>query len=379
MPGILAADLLKNGAKMLTVPIATDLPSMAKHVSKTAISQIAAAPAVALLQEVANHQLDPAGILQRACIPYTLADLRDGKVANLSRHHFSALCRECITALEQHASRQGLYPPMNQQEFEMLCYCVINCATLREAILRAAAFCQMLGGRAGELQLTERDAMAIFTMKTFRGKQTTSVLLADLLGLTAYHRLFSWLIGETIESPALAVIYDELIGADTVFDLFHYSIQFNAANNHFEFPTRYLHQPVVRSYAELLELLRFFPFDLFTTDLQFQRLDEALHTLIKSALLKHQPAPTIAQLASLFNVSQATFRRRLEEEQTSITAIKEKCRYELANELLHNRQHTLDEIADKLGFSDAGAFRRAFKTWTGVTPSEYRAQLSIST
>jgi AraC-like DNA-binding protein len=330
---------------------------------------------VALLHEAGNHKLDTAGILQRARIPYSLEDLRDGKVTSLARHHFSALCRECITALEQHASRQGVYPPMNQQEFEMLCYCVINCATLQEAIARAADFCRMLGGRAGELILSEGAAVASFTMKTFRGKQTTSALLADLLGLTAYHRLFSWLIGETIESETLAVVYGELIGADTVFDLFHYSIRFNAASNYFEFPARYLHKPIVRTYQELLELLRFFPFDLFTTDLQFQRLDEALYTLIKGSLLKHEPAPTIAQLANLFNVSQATFRRRLEEEQTSITAIKEKCRHELANELLHNRQHTLEEIADKLGFSDAGAFRRAFKTWTGITPSEYRAQL----
>jgi AraC-like DNA-binding protein len=351
---------------------------MVKHVSKTTISQIAVAPAVALLQEVTNNKLDATGILRRARIPYALAELRNGQVTTLSRHHFSALCRECITALEQHASQQGVYPPMNQAEFEMLCYCIINCKTLAEAIDRAASFCHMLNGRAGELILSERDATALFTMKTFRGKQTTSALLADLLGLTAYHRLFSWLIGETIDSAAMAVVYPELIGADTVFDLFHYSIQFNAASNYFEFSSRYLQKPIVRSYQELLELLRFFPFDLFTTDLQFQRLDEALHTLIKGALLKHEPAPTIAQLANLFNVSQATFRRRLDEEQTSITAIKEKCRYELANELLHNRQNTLEEIADKLGFSDAGAFRRAFKTWTGVTPSEYRAQLSAT-
>lgn len=348
---------------------------MAKHVSKTAIAQIAVAPAVALLQEVANNKLDAANMLRRAHIPYSLTELRNGTVTSLSRQHFSALCRECITALEQHASQQGLYPPMNQEEFEMLCYCVINCKTLREVIQRAASFCRMLGGRAGELILSEDTATASFTMHTFRGKQTTSALLSDLLGLTAYHRLFSWLIGETIDSTALAVVYDELIGRDTVFDLFHYSIRFNAASNRFEFPTRYLQQPIVRSHPELLELLRFFPFDLFTTDLQFQRLDEALHILIKGALLKHEPTPTLAQIANLFNVSHATLRRRLDEEQTSITAIKEKCRHELANELLQNAQLTLEEIADKLGFSDAGAFRRAFKTWTGATPSAYRQNL----
>lgn len=345
-----------------------------KHVSKTTISQIPVAPAVALLQEVVNSGLDPQPILHDAGVRYGFAELREGAVAQLSRQQFSALCRGCITALERHASQQGVYPPMNQQEFEMLCYCVINCATLGEVIDRAASFCAMLGGRAGELTLTQRDGDAVFTMTTFRGKRTTSALLADLLGLSAYHRLFSWLIGETLHGATLSVVYDELIGADTAFELFHYSIRFNAPSNHFEFPARYLAKPVVRSYQELLELLRFFPFDLAATDLQFQRLDEALHALVRNALLRHQPAPTIAQLASLFNVSQATFRRRLEEAQTSITAVKEKCRHELATELLQNDQFTLEEIADKLGFSDAGAFRRAFKSWTGETPSAYRAR-----
>lgn len=345
---------------------------MGKHVSKAQINTVATAPACALLQEVANIGADPAALLAQLKLPFSLDDLRSGRVATLSRAHFSVLCRACMALLEDHACKLGVYPPMTRQEFDMLCYCVINCKTLAELIERASRFCAMLGGRAGKLWLEPAGDTTLFQMQTFRGKHTASGLLVDITGLTAYHRLFSWLIGEYIALEDIGVNYRELLGRDTLFDLFHYTFSFDRAVNGFRFPSHYLARPVVRSYQELTELLQLFPFDFLSTDLQTQQLADALHHIVMTTLMKQEPMPTIAQLAHVFNISSATFRRRLEEEQTSIKLIKEKCRRELATELLRDESRTFEEIATQLGFSDANAFRRAFKGWFGSTPSDYR-------
>lgn len=53
------------------------------------------------------------------------------------------------------------------------------------------------------------------------------------------------------------------------------------------------------------------------------------------------------------------------------------CRVERAKELLFEDYLTLDEIAERCGFSSLSYFCRVFKTSTGMTPGEFRARLSV--
>jgi AraC-like DNA-binding protein len=83
------------------------------------------------------------------------------------------------------------------------------------------------------------------------------------------------------------------------------------------------------------------------------------------------------QLASRrLAMSVATLRRRLEEEGTTFSAIVDDLRKQLAERYLRENAPTISEIAFLLGFSDVTAFGRAFKRWTGVSPSEYRTRPS---
>jgi AraC-like DNA-binding protein len=47
-------------------------------------------------------------------------------------------------------------------------------------------------------------------------------------------------------------------------------------------------------------------------------------------------------------------------------------RQSVATELLENTHLAMDQIAERVGFADAVSFRKAFKKWTGCSPTDFR-------
>jgi Helix-turn-helix domain len=58
---------------------------------------------------------------------------------------------------------------------------------------------------------------------------------------------------------------------------------------------------------------------------------------------------------------------------TSFREVVDDARKQLAVGYLGDRRLAVSEVAYLLGYSEAGAFVRAFKRWTGKTPGEMRA------
>ncbi len=81
---------------------------------------------------------------------------------------------------------------------------------------------------------------------------------------------------------------------------------------------------------------------------------------------------TLDKLASELGMSRATLQRRLKAEGTSFEAILDGLRQRLARRYLRKENYSVKKTAYLLGFSDPAAFSRAFKRWTGQSPSELR-------
>ncbi len=71
-------------------------------------------------------------------------------------------------------------------------------------------------------------------------------------------------------------------------------------------------------------------------------------------------------------MSVPTLHRRLQKEHTSYQNIKDDCRKMAAVDLLLYSDLSNSMVAERLGFSDDGTFHRAFRKWTGQTPTEFR-------
>jgi AraC-like DNA-binding protein len=82
--------------------------------------------------------------------------------------------------------------------------------------------------------------------------------------------------------------------------------------------------------------------------------------------------PHMSQVARALGVSTRSLRRRLAEEDVSYTELLDEARATAAKRLLEDPRRSIYETAYAMGFSDATAFHRAFKRWTGLTPTQYR-------
>ena len=85
--------------------------------------------------------------------------------------------------------------------------------------------------------------------------------------------------------------------------------------------------------------------------------------------------PQMDAVARSLGISVRSLRRRLDEEGVSYTSLLNEALATLAKRMLDDLRRSIYETAYAMGFSDPSAFHRAFKRWTGMTPTQYRQSL----
>jgi len=189
--------------------------------------------------------------------------------------------------------------------------------------------------------------------------------------LVIWHRFSSWIIGRRIPLLQANFTYPEPAHNSELKYLFPCRQHFNCASLSFSFNTDVLSLPPVRTPRDLSQFLRDSPADLITIPGD----ETSYRSRIRSLLLNQEGAelqcPTLDEIAAGFNFSSQTLRRKLKQEATSYPKIKDDFRRDLAIEKLCIEKLPITEIARLLGFSEPRSFSRAFKQWTGYTPTDF--------
>lgn len=76
------------------------------------------------------------------------------------------------------------------------------------------------------------------------------------------------------------------------------------------------------------------------------------------------------QIAAKLGLSRISLYRRLQAEGTSFERILDDLRHKMALHYFSGKKTSVNEVAYLVGFSDPAAFSRAFKRWTGSSPSK---------
>ena len=101
-----------------------------------------------------------------------------------------------------------------------------------------------------------------------------------------------------------------------------------------------------------------------------------LITRVRESIIRHLPSGEVSrdEVAKDLLMSSRTFQRRLNEEGTSFADVLNDTRKELAHQYIMDDSLPIKEVSYLLGFSEAANFSRAFKRWTGKTPSGLRVE-----
>ena len=84
---------------------------------------------------------------------------------------------------------------------------------------------------------------------------------------------------------------------------------------------------------------------------------------------------SLAEAAGSLGVGARTLNRRLAREGTSFARLRDEALHSMAVQLLRGTTLQAGDVAEKLGYAHASAFTSAFRRWSGMAPSQWRASV----
>jgi AraC-like DNA-binding protein len=95
---------------------------------------------------------------------------------------------------------------------------------------------------------------------------------------------------------------------------------------------------------------------------------------VRAVLLDLLPSGQISEqsVAGELHITLRTLRNRLRKEETTFRSLLTDLRKDLARSYLSGPSYSITEISFLLGYANTSSFARAFRSWFGSSPSEYR-------
>ena len=271
--------------------------------------------------------------------------------------------------------------------FHFMCYSIINCQTLEEALRRAERYQRMVypmtgyhiilsvDGDTAELRYHfDNNTIKPQFMPDSWDRVEFSDTVAKASGLRVWHAFMGWLVGRDIDlidvqisAPEFSTAYtnsvNTVMGATPSYDADYTAMRFHADC---------LRYRTVHTSESLEAFLRNAVYALIAQDSRPASTGAAIRSLLAKS--GAGSLPSFEDMAENLHMSPSSLRRRLQSEGTSYQELKDHYRRDIA--MRHLRENTLKihEIGELLGFLESSSFIRSFRNWTGLTPKQYRSE-----
>jgi AraC-like DNA-binding protein len=222
-----------------------------------------------------------------------------------------------------------------------------------------------------DIQFSEQDKVAVWTMSPFAFPQVNAQLYKFIVELQAgahvsLHRDF---MNQSFGASELHFTFGRPRVAKDDVQVFGCPVLYGQSENRLLFDLDWLNAPPKFgnevTYSEVLQLCAKLLSEL--------KLNTGVAGKVREIVLSRLGQPTSFELvAERLRMSPRTLRRKLDQEGTSFRELIDELLAHAAIKYVRDTVLRIEDIAHALGFSDAAAFRRAFRRWTKSAPHEYR-------
>lgn len=343
----------------------------------------------AIVQAYTDRGVDPSGALRTAQITPSELARADARV---SAAQFEALNAHAMQELDDEAL--GWFSrPLPWGSYGLLCRASITAPDLGVALKRWCRHHRLLVSDIA-LRLDVSEGLASVWVEERRPGVFPAPVLREFClvsTLRFLHGYASWAIDSRLAvraalfpyaAPAHADVYPLMFPGPAQFD----TLQARVAQAGLCFDASYLALPLRRDEAALRAMLqRALPLTVrpYRRDrLLGQQVREALRAPTAQALggagkstsAGNDATHTAQALAARLHISARTLHRQLHAEGLTLQALKDEARRSQAEDLLRRTQRAIKQVALATGFRNEKSFARAFRAWTGQSPSEFRRQ-----
>ena len=254
---------------------------------------------------------------------------------------------------------------IHPSDLNALGYAWLSSSTLRTAFERLQRF-QMMLSEFANISLSESgDQFEI----SLRFKDKNMVTMAQInSGLAVIMQMCRINYGHSLKPSLVFLTHEQPDCADKYSDYFGSSVSFSQSVNKLCFPVEIMDEVLINSSSSMALMA-----DNTIIDYLESMQEENIISKVKQAIIKQLPLEvSIEFISSSLNMTPRTLHRHLKELNTSFKVILDDVRFDLSKQYITSQRYNLTEIAFQLGFSDSSSFSRAFKHWSGKSPTNYR-------
>lgn len=314
----------------------------------------------ALIAELAEEDISQNQVLREAGLS-TLSD-------DLTIHERTALFRaaQALSRRPQAALLAGQRQRISY--YGAYGYALATSRTMREAVGTGRAFLH-LSGTLLQISFREENGEGVWLSHQPESLGPLLPFVAEYWR-SSLNTLFSNFLGSRFPSISMSFPYKAPRHASLYKEIFMCPIHFDADVMEWRFDAAILDQPNYHADPFTVELCEHYHKQFLQhsgASSEFER--QLLRTCLDQ---RHFPKVDAGTVSRAMNMSLRTFYRRLKQEGVRFQGLIDRLRCSVAIEYLRNTQLTVDEISSKCGYQDVANFRKAFKRWTGNTPSSIR-------